>query len=78
MAKRDEPAFPRTIDSRYDEINDRLFPQNGMTIRQYAAIQAMAALIISPAASPTPENLAIDAVDYADALLARLEKETRG
>lgn len=57
-------AFPNTG----EEVND------GLSIRQYAAIAAMQGLLACPTSPGNPDVLAADAVKAADALLAELSK----
>jgi hypothetical protein len=76
MTDTSKPAFPRLGEGFGDERYDT----PGMTLREYAAIKAMQAIIIKSPFIVEPENFevyektAIGAIDYADALLKELEK----
>jgi hypothetical protein len=73
-----EPAFSRKGTPRNSQFITEAWAQDGMSVRTYAAIAAMQGMIISPAASSSPENMAIDAIACADALLAELSKSNSG
>lgn len=82
----DQPAFPTTgIPPILPDIHPGEPPQNGMTLRTYAAIQIAAGMYAaesneygySDTGSGVPHRFpmtARDAVKAADALLAELEK----
>jgi hypothetical protein len=67
-----QPAFPVDIkNERFTAFGP------GLSKREYVAIKAMQGYIASFAGSshdPKPENVAKKAVEYADALLAELDK----
>ncbi len=62
-------AFPRTVDSRIDDINGMLFPQFGMTVRQFYTGCALIGL-----AKYDPEKAAKEAIAVAD---ATIEEESK-
>jgi hypothetical protein len=75
MSKANEPAFPGSfsgIPGKIDNTN-----RDGLTKREYFAAMAMQGLS-SLMARKTHVDVARHAVDYADALLAELEKPNGG
>lgn len=79
MTKPADPEFPVSGESVWD---------SGMTLRQYAAIKAMQGLLANSGGpiqangrtgwglvNCTPQNIAVAAVDLADALLLELDRE---
>lgn len=83
MKTTDQEAFLAAVEKTCGESTypwkaeyfGRRFASTGMTKREFIATQAMAALIACPHLTCTPQSAALTAVDYADALLAALEKE---
>ena len=70
------PAFPRPLSTDDHRVPCNVaFEQDGMTLRQYAAVAAMQGLIESGPHDCDEHGIAHDAVIHADALLARLAKE---
>jgi len=57
------PAFPQLA-----ELGDIAYSTGGMTLRDYFAAKAMASAIASRR-YPMPEEIAVDAYEYADAML---------
>jgi hypothetical protein len=84
MCEANEPAFPglQTFERFNDErgaYEEYTLPAGGLTKRQYFAAVAMQGLTANsvPGQHHMPANLAQEAVQYADALIAELEKATR-
>lgn len=74
MSLGDAPAFPEI---RYDHQNMARETVGGMTLRQYYAGLAMQGFIAAYAGdnrTPNPIHAASEAVEYADSLIAALEK----
>ena len=69
MENKDESAFPFEGGN-----NNGIQPSSGLTKREYFAGLAMQG-ILAYGGYATPHDMASDAVMYADALLAELEKE---
>lgn len=75
MSDENEPAFPMPHYTRPD--GDIVWGSPGLTKRELFAAMAMQGILACslPALTPdTPEDCAVDAVHYADALLAELAK----
>lgn len=71
-----EPAMPCKIDDYDRHIGNITRNVGGLTIRQHFAAMAMQGLCNKPIfTGTTPENLAKEAVQYADALITELNKE---
>ncbi len=49
------PAFPRSINETYDRVNDGIHPQEGMTLRDYFAGQALAGHLAATSAQALSE-----------------------
>jgi len=77
MSSANEQAFPRMVEMNWYESTERYQVENqgGLTKLEYAAIQAMQGMLCN--SRRAPHDVAIDAVRYAHALLAELEKEVR-
>ena len=71
MSKTKERAFPGS----YTDNNGMPVWSDGMTKLEYAAIHAMQGMVCN--SRRDSHDVAIDAVKYARALLAALEKEVR-
>ena len=69
------PAFPRTRFVRDNDGNRYDVSHEGMSRRDYAAIHIARGLLASATEVITPENLAILAYRYADALIAEGAKD---
>lgn len=63
------PAFPTVSASVH-------LPHHGMSLRTYFAGQAMIGLLSNNETAYSPAQNAQDAIQYADALIAELGKET--
>jgi hypothetical protein len=79
MANNGGPAFPSTIShEEWDEHKagylQRLYPEAGMTLRDYFAAKAMHAALARMSAAWTYEEIAKAAYDMADAMLAERSK----
>ena len=64
------PAFPGSI--HYPGDQPRTLYTHGMSLRAYVATEAMGALVRHPGLDP--KKLARCAAEYADALIAELER----
>jgi hypothetical protein len=75
-----EPAMPSKIDDYDDRLGDITRNKGGLTIRQHFAAIAMQGLLANPEIqkiqSLTVNSIAIEAIQYADALIAELNKPT--
>ena len=60
-------AFPRASE---------FFDEQGMTLRQWYAGQALVGVIVASRGGWPPQNVAEECAMYADALIAELDKET--
>lgn len=74
------PAFPIPLsDKAFEECRNLSLEQaaafNGMSLRTYAAIQAMNGYLSNPHTSGALDDIASWSVESADALLAELAKE---
>ena len=78
MNNADNPAMPIVINEyNYETLKPvPLGTLSGLTKREYFAAMAIQGLCTHSGDYHTPENLASDAVMYADALLKELEKRS--
>lgn len=75
--QRNEPAFPQIeTGSNYDgEYNGNIYSTGGLTKREYFAVRILQLLISNPEDfTPKGLDLVVDARQYADALIAELNK----
>jgi hypothetical protein len=76
MSNAKQQAYPQnTVYLAADGQTMQAGPQGGITKLEYAAIQAMQGMLCN--SRRAPHDVAIEAVRYARALLAELEKEVR-
>lgn len=66
------PAFPRAVHDNYDIVNGKISPQEGMTLRDWFAGQAVAGLL-SGNWEMNSRDAASDAYDVADEMMKARE-----
>lgn len=75
MSLADQPAFPRPFSYTDGRNNQHCrLSQAGMTLRQHYAGLAMQGMLADHTLSASCEDFAREAVEFADALIAELEK----
>lgn len=72
MSNKDEPAFP--VQSFTIQNGEIVWGEPGLTKREWFAGMALQGLLANPGIDSDQEGLPVEAVQYADALLAALEK----
>jgi hypothetical protein len=74
MSRGDEPAYPITDTATGLDGGQYEYTEQGLTIRERFAMAAMQGMLAHGAPSRHADDLAFDAVQYAEALLAELGK----